>query len=1273
MKRVAKALVAIIAMIIFIITFVIIGLRFFLPKINEYQSQLEGKLQSLTGIPFKIGHIEGNCVYFGTVLTFSDLKITTETLNIKVKKIKFSLDIWRSLFSLNLRFRDIIFYELNADYYKPIKFTNKDDFNHFYLTVLNNSFLKKFDSFALKESSITFLTPSMEKGTLKIHKLTWLNQDQYHRAQGFINLNNLQEERNQDGIQIKLNFRNKNGVINEGAVYLQANNINLFPWLTCWLRDNIGLENAVFSLSSWIKIENSRLKFGKLHLHHGEVNWKVDKQEHQLLIDNLLVTLFSQENGWFFNIPELQHLKTDQQQWLEGQISLLYLPQSKINQNNWRIRVNHIQLEGLRSILSMFSFFSPEFITDWQKRQPKGKLIKLALDITPQNLEKTVFDIIWKDLSWIRWKGLPSVTHFTGSLHGSQKEGIFSFNLSNSFIEYIPMFKELLEISTGKGIIFWSKENNSLQIWSKNIEIKSKSLWTTGDFRYLLPKNQPPTLSILVGAKLTDASDLWRYFPRTLMNKDLTDYLKKAIIGGHVDEATMIFHGNPFDFPFKKNNGQFQFFVPLRDATFKYQHNWPTIFDLNIDLNFERNGLLISSPSIKLGNTKALDLRAYIFDYNQSKLLIKSNIIGNGKDISNYFNQSPMKDSIGKLLNTVKIEGNIIGELMLDIPLRKNGENVIASGQIDLDNNDIDLTTINSKMKKVTGRFYFHNSDLKSEKLHAHWFGQPIILTFNTINNQNKYEINININGNWQTKKISIFPKSIIKHLGGSIEWKGYINIQLSSIIKDNPILSISLSSKLDKITSQIPTLNTKKVKQLGDIQILAIGDISQLKIYGSVGHQMRFNSQWKVSSKKIRLLKAAIYPYIKKNAVLPDNLIVMINLPQINNPKWISLLASLFSLNLIPKNYSKSFVIPDIVIITLPKINFANQEWNNIVFTINKYDELTKIFINSDNLKGSLSIPKEGNWKTKINYLYFNPKISSKKKNFLRKDNILQRYNISFWKDIDIYCSECWLFGYKLGKFKAQIIRNGQTLILKDGFLLNSSHNLKIFGIWSTDQKNTTTIRGELKGNRFDDLAAYYGIIIPIKKGEFKIDFCLNWETVPWKFDLKNLNGNLSFKLGNGGISQIGGGSSVQLLRFVSFDALLRKLKLDFSDTFSDDFLFDSIRGDATIKNGILNTNYFYLDGLIADIKIHGKINLIHRNINLEAIIFPEISTTVGIATAFLVNPITGAAVFAATRMLKPLWNKISLIRYLITGTLEKPKINEALPQFKKSQHYEK
>ncbi len=191
-----------------------------------------------------------------------------------------------------------------------------------------------------------------------------------------------------------------------------------------------------------------------------------------------------------------------------------------------------------------------------------------------------------------------------------------------------------------------------------------------------------------------------------------------------------------------------------------------------------------------------------------------------------------------------------------------------------------------------------------------------------------------------------------------------------------------------------------------------------------------------------------------------------------------------------------------------------------------------------------------------------------------------------------------------------------------------------------------------------------FFGVSTPIRDSSVDVDYDLHWRDKPWQPDMASLNGILKSHIGKGQFTDLSTGHAGQLLRLLSVDSLLRKLRFDFSDTFSEGFYFDSIRSTAWIKDGVLNTDDTLVDGLEADIAMKGSVNLVRREVDMEAIVAPEISATVSVATAFAVNPIIGAAVFAATKVLGPLWNKVSILRYRITGPIDKPQVNEVLRQ---------
>ena len=109
-------------------------------------------------------------------------------------------------------------------------------------------------------------------------------------------------------------------------------------------------------------------------------------------------------------------------------------------------------------------------------------------------------------------------------------------------------------------------------------------------------------------------------------------------------------------------------------------------------------------------------------------------------------------------------------------------------------------------------------------------------------------------------------------------------------------------------------------------------------------------------------------------------------------------------------------------------------------------------------------------------------------------------------------------------------------------------------------------------------------------------------------------------------------------------------------------------MKGTAWIENGVLRTDNSVMDGLEADIALSGKADLVRRTLDFDAAITPELSASVGVATAFVINPVVGVAVYAASKALGPLWSKISLLRYHIGGTLDAPEIKEVLRQTRHS-----
>lgn len=68
------------------------------------------------------------------------------------------------------------------------------------------------------------------------------------------------------------------------------------------------------------------------------------------------------------------------------------------------------------------------------------------------------------------------------------------------------------------------------------------------------------------------------------------------------------------------------------------------------------------------------------------------------KAVGSYFDETPLKDSLGATLQELQLDGDVNARLHLDIPL--NGELVTAKGEVTLRNNSLFIKPIRQHPEK---------------------------------------------------------------------------------------------------------------------------------------------------------------------------------------------------------------------------------------------------------------------------------------------------------------------------------------------------------------------------------------------------------------------------------------------------------------------------------------------------------------------------------------------------------------------------------------------
>ena len=1257
MRRLPGILLLTGATLIVIAALLVSGLRLVLPHLNEWREPILARISAETGLPLKASEFQARWQTFGPELEVRDIQATLKDGgSAEVKRVTLALDVWQSLLHLRWQFRDLTFYQLAVNSNTPLE--SSEEGNTLGKDRISDLFLRQFDHFDLRDSRVSFLTPSGQRAELAIPQLTWLNGDDRHRAEGQVSLTSLT---GQHGVmQVRMDLRDDNGLLNNGRVWLQADDIDVKPWLSQWMQDKVALTSARFSLEGWMTLNKGEIESGDVWLKKGGASWLGNNTTHRMTVDNLTTHISRQKAGWQFDVP-VTRIAIDDKPWPQGALSFAWVPaqEAKEASDELRVRATNLELNSLDGLMPIAQKISPAMYDIWNTLQPAGKLARLAVDIPLKTPEKSRFQARWQDLSWHQWKLLPGMEHFAGTLDGSVENGRLTADISQAKMPYETVFRAPLEIEKGLATLNWQKNEQGFQLDGRNIDVQATGLHARGDFRYLQPEGKAPWLSILAGINVSDAGQAWRYFPENLMGKALVDYLSGAIKGGQTENATLVFAGNPSLFPYKHNEGQFEVLVPLRNATFAFQPDWPALQNLDISLDFLNDGLWMKSDKVMLGGVTASNLAAAIPDYIKEKLIIDADINGPGKEVGPYFKQTPLHDSLGSALDELQIDGDVSARLHLDIPL--DGEMTLAKGEVALKNNSLFIKPISSTLKNLSGKFSFENGNLKSEPLTATWFNQPLNVDFTTTEGAKAYEVAVNLNGNWQPSRTGVLPEQLNDALRGNVTWKGDVGVTLP--YRGEASYKVNLAGDLGNIASTLPPPLEKRAGQALPVKVKVDGNLHSFALTGNAGADNHFNSRWLLGS-KLALDRGIWTSESKTTPPLPEQSGLELNLPPLDGAQWLALFNQGAA-----SHVSSSASLPSRITLRTPALTLGGQQWNNMSIVSQPQFAGTTVDAQGRELNATLKINKNAPWQADIRYLYYNPASAAKTKDITSPTTLFsekQRIDFSGWPDLQLRCKECWLWGQKYGRIEGDFAIKGDTLTLANGLVDSGVARLTADGEWvNRAGGERTSIKGILRGDKLDSAMGFFGVPTPVRDAPFNVNYDLHWRSAPWQPEEASLNGILRTRLGKGKIDDISTGHAGQILRLFSVDSLLRKLRFDFSDTFSNEgFWFDSIRSTAWIKDGVLHTDDTLVDGLEADIAMKGSVDLVRRQLDVEAVVAPEISATVGVAAAFAVNPIVGAAVFAASKVLGPLWNKVSILRYRITGPVDQPQINEVMRQ---------
>ncbi|KGJ94290.1 YhdP family protein [Colwellia psychrerythraea] len=1257
-----------VAILLVLLAVVISAFRLFLPYVHHYKLPLQNYLNETSQTDIVIGTLSMTWQRSGPILVIGDVEVLeTEKASVFIEQLEIQVDFWRTLTEQSLISKDLILSGARVNLSEKLWLSSKEDKatvgqvkknnDADDIDIISDLFLNRIKRFSIRDSQITVRNAAITR-SIRLNQLRWLNTGERHQAEGSVVLNGLSS----NNLQVKLDVLGEEASELTGQIYLQANQIDITPWLDDFLVLEDDKTKTDINFSAWLHVDSSDINRLKINFSDSSVQWQLEDKKQQLTLEQgqlLLVKGKSERSLRLYSTPLALRLNDQTPQ----QFTVMLAKTA----NEFSLNLSEIDV-------AMLTQLAPLLIENQDTRELLSKMTLTGkiedLYIRNQNNSLqivTEFSTFNNSYS----HGIPGLENVSGNLSYADNYLSVDFKAEQGQLDFDKLFVQAFPYQTLSGQLNAIFDDRGWALTVEELDFLSKEINLSAKVKVEAPIEGEVNLALLANVSNGNAGLVGRYLPLPIMSENLVSYLNAAVVSGRVEDAQVLINGPISHFPFTDGSGIFVVDAELSESEFKFVDDWPAITDFVANLNFTNNSMLITGRGGKLTGLDVTGVSAGIADLANGQILeVDAEIMPTqARFIGDLMDQSPFKDSVGSVLKQLQIAGEVSGEFHLNLPLN-DSDQALASGIINFDKNQVALQTPRMDFSEVQGQFSFSNDKISTKDLQLNWHGLPIKVDISGRDKADYYDTDIDLVALWkETEWLSFVPEDLRRYTQGELPWKG--SLSLHEHHQGGFSYSASFASELENTQLLLPVPYQRNNNQENALSVEVNGDIAQSKIVLNYGDKMHFSGV--LEHQNTAFTRANLMLGEGSMALPGDGFHITTQLAHADFSKWQPLISSI--LDSIPQSSTSTEQEKSIPLLAKPKrirgsigqLSLLGQELNNISFNLLDKSQWWLLQFNAKETRSQIKIYPD--WLAQgldINAEFLTlPQKSETHQTTV--DQINQQpdkaENDLIFAEIPplrFHCDSCALGSVNLGEVDVEVKRTDQqTIEFVDFTAKRGKTTLNLAGNWlHNEDESTTTLVGNLSLEDVEKELKATGYDSIIKDSGAKFDVNLNWEGGLHDFMLNHLNGTVEGQLDDGYLADVS--DSARIFSVLSLQSLVRKLTLDFRDIFSDGMFYSSIKGSYQLEEGLLTTNNTKMNGTAGNLFMTGNTNLVSGELDYEMSYKPNLTSSLPVLAwiATSLNPVTFLAGVAIDQVVKS--QVVSEFKFELTGTVDNPDFKE-------------
>ena len=1050
-----------------------------------------------------------------------------------------------------------------------------------------------------------------------------------------------------------------------GELFIEARSTEFFSQLlSAYHWENLSIEAIDGGTRAWLNFENTSLMSIVGDLQLSRVDLKLaDKYLPELSNLAMNYTWRQVDNDSFVSIEGFGYSWAGQQ-CHDSNATIKSSPDQTV------INLSYLDINCINRLAASTGMLATNVQKRLEVSEPAGLLQNIKLEMPPISKDGNQFRLQAElaQISVKAFESTPSASGIDGYVYADSLGGNVTFDSANFELGFPKLFHQPWLMTQAEGDVSWTLAGENVQIFSDGLRLwQAGNGLVYGDFSLLInPVEQEDYLSLAIAVQDIEFTRAPDFVPGYIVGESLIEWLNSSLVSGIVTEGVYYGLGST-ETVSAENSFTSSIYLKTVEGELSFSEEWPHLNDLNANIYLQNDKLMISADNASIHETQLHDL-SVILPENQGSgiryLEARASSKADQAILQYWLNSSPISENTNGIADQIEIRGEVAVDISLEIPVISGVETKYS---INTNLNGVDVLHLDSDVLFLDMKGDLAVSSqfgVSAKNVEATVFEEDALVSitsdYSDISDQKILnQTNIKLEGLVSIERLfKHFKQDPIESLHGKFNY--IADLSLPSQQGEHPNLIIK--SNMRGVQRDLP-FPLKKIKTDAEpMEINLLIKPNQFYLNGSLS----LASGDELVSELLFVDQEFSFGEVLINdtSVLNTNisgLNIAANLNSITLEPWLDFIEEIQSGS--KETASNEDAVEGGILkqvqLNLGYLRALDQDFPKTNVTLKNKAGIWSADLDGPSIKGVvLPAYNDETLSLKFDHLFLTSSTTTSAKDSasITPENI---------PVLEFATQKLVINDHDYGAWSTTTERIGDGIIFRKikgkvaGTTIKGQLNWQLYA----EGHHNSILTLDMKGKKIEDLLTAFDLEPLMTSKQFSSALAFVWPDTPLDFSFEHLSGKYSLSMEDGVLKAAEEKTGVlKIFGILNSDAILRRLKLDFSDLYKSGISYDSLKLKSTINQGLLTLDKpLTIDGPSGDYVINGETNLHKETLDLELLLEIPFSQNVPLAALVLGVPQIGGAVWLVDKLLGEPLSALTTARYDITGTWTKPTVELA------------